>query len=139
MMVYIFATFCGCSLSLSKVQFCCSTSKRSPKKPRQKSVKCCMKAPIRQGFLQTSLFIVKDTLKSQLQTDAFISLLKSLSSVPSTSSLSIVACQRSLQQGFWLTLLLCSRECLMKIFKYFLLCRIVIPKVLWNWPKADFF
>ena len=63
MMVYIFASFCGCSMSLSKVMnggaILHFPSKNSPKKPSQQWVKCCMKAPISQVLLQTSLLIVQ--------------------------------------------------------------------------------
>ena len=72
--------------------------KKSPKKPSQKWTKCCMKAPIRQFILKTSLFIVHFSkrylktpswtffMKNQLQTDAFVAFVKSLSSFLSTSS-----------------------------------------------------
>ena len=54
MMVYIFFTFCDRSMSLTLH----SQTKNSPKKPNQKWAKCCMRAPIRQVFLKSSLFIV---------------------------------------------------------------------------------
>ena len=74
--------------------------KKSPKKPNQKWVKCCVKAPIRQAVLQISLFIVQFStrcwktpswiflVKNQPQTEASEALVKSLLSVPSASSLS---------------------------------------------------
>ena len=92
--------------------------KTSPKKPNQKWIKCCMKAPIRQALLQKSLFIVQFRtrclktpswtffIKNQLQADAFEALAKSLLSVPSTRSLSTAT--RSLQQDFYRTLLFYS-------------------------------
>ena len=113
MMVYIFVTFCGCSMSLSKVMT--GDTILSPKKPNQKWAKCCMKARIRQVFLKTSLFIVHFSkrckrylktpswtffMKNQFQTDAFVAFVKPLSSVLSTSSMTTATWQRSLQQGF---------------------------------------
>ena len=68
--------------------------KKSPKKPNQKWVKCCLKGPISQVHLQTFLFILQFStrclktlswtyvIKYQLQTDAFKAFVKSLSSVP---------------------------------------------------------
>ena len=86
-----------------------------------------MTAPIRQLLWQTFLFIVQFSnrylkapscsflMKNKLQTDAFVAFVKSFSSVSSTSSLSTMTWQRSLQQGFWLTLLLCLRGSLNRI------------------------
>ena len=95
--------------------------KKSTKKPNEKCVKCCMKAPIRQVYLQASLFILQLStrclktlwwtyvIKNQLQTVRFEAFVISLSSVPTTSSLITATWQRSLQQDFYLTLLFCSR------------------------------
>ena len=78
-----------------------------------------MKTPIKQVLLQTSLFIVQFSkrclkisswtfIKNQPKTDAFEAFVKSLSRVPSTSSLSTATWQMSLQQDFCLTLLMWS-------------------------------
>ena len=79
---------------------CTPHKKKSYKNPNQKFVECCVKAPIRQVFLQASLFIVQlgtrclktppwtFFIKNQLQTDAFEAFVKSLPSVSSNSSLS---------------------------------------------------
>ena len=94
-MIYVCITFCGHSMSLSKVNtlFIVLFSTR------------CLKTPSWTFFI-----------KNQPQTYAFEAFAKSLSRVPSTSSLSTAACQRSLQQDFWLTLLLCSRGSLNRNF-----------------------
>ena len=75
-----------------------TTPKKSPKNPNQKYVKCCMKGSIRQILLQTSLVQFSTTclkmpfmeffIKIQPNTEAFEGFVKSVSSVPSTSSLS---------------------------------------------------
>ena len=71
-----------------------------------------MKARIRQVLLKTSLLIAHFSkkirenifmdffMKNQLQTDAFVAFVISLSGVLSTSSLSTVNWRRLLQEGF---------------------------------------
>ena len=124
------------------VQFYTPPPKKSLKNLNQKWVKCCMKAPIRQVLLKTSLFVVHFSkrylkalwwtflMKNQLQTDVFMVFAKSLSSVLSISSLSTVTSLKSLQQSFWLTLVLCSRGSQMAICYDFLLYRVVICEAL---------
>ena len=133
------------------MQICTPPPKKSPKKPNQKWAKCCMKATIRQVFLKTSLFIVHFSkrylktsswtyfMKNQLQINAFVAFVKSLSSVLSTSSLSTATWQKPLYQSFWLTLLLCSRRFQNATSNDFLLYRVVISKALWIWQNAHFF
>ena len=126
------------------MQFCTPPPKKSPKDLNQNWDKCCMKVPIRQVLLQTSLFIVQFSkrylktpswdflIKNQLQTDAFVAFGKYLSSVPSTGSLNTVTWQRSLQQGF------CSRRSQMVISNDFVLYRIVIRKGTLNLTENSF-
>ena len=57
-MVYIFPSFQWLQY-VSIKRNCTSPSKKSPEKPNQKWVQCCMKAPISQVLLQTSLLIVQ--------------------------------------------------------------------------------
>ena len=103
------------------LQFYSPPPKKSLKNPDQKWAKSCMKASIRQVLLNISLVAVHFSkrylqipwctflMKNLLQTDVFVTFVKSLSSAPSTSSLSTVTWLNSLEQGFWLPLLLCSR------------------------------
>ena len=102
------------------VQFYTPSPQKDPKNPNQKLGRCYMKAPIRQALLKASLFIVHFSkrylktswsiffMKNQLQTDVFVAFVKPLSSVLLTSSLSTTTWLKSLEQGFRLTLLLCS-------------------------------
>ena len=145
-MVYIFATLCYCNMSLSKVR----TRGCNFALP----IKKALKSPTKNGLsavwrhLSTSLLVLQFgkrhlktpswtfLIKNWLQTDAFVAFVKSLSSVPLTSSLSTATWQRSLQQGDFFYAL----EILwMAISSYFVLYRIVIPKALWIWPNAHFF
>ena len=133
------------------MQFCTLTSKKSLRKSKQKLVKCWMKAPIRQVLLHTSMFILQFSKRSfknplqtdyQLQTDACVTFVKSLSSVPSTSSLSTTTSQSLSQQSFWLTLLLTNfalEDPWMAISNHFHLYRVVISTALLIWPNTHFF
>ena len=95
------------------MQLCTPTSKKNLKKSNQKWVKCWMKAPIRQVLLHTSLFLVQFSkiyfrilyelflIRNQLQTDACVAFVNSLSIVPPISSLNTAASHSLSQQKFW--------------------------------------
>ena len=58
-------------------------------------------------------------MRNQFQTDSWMAFMKSVSTVPSTSSSSAAFWYRSIQEDVWLTLLLCSRGSLNGNFWYF--------------------
>ena len=103
-------------------KFALPNLKNSPKKPNQKWFKCCMKAPIRQVLLQTSLFIVLQFSTRYLKSPAWTFLWKISSKRTRLWLLWNLfqvfhklafwveqTLKRSLELDFWLTLLLCFR------------------------------
>ena len=154
-MIHICITFCGCSMSLSKVMtrgvILHCPPKKSPKKPNQKWVKCCMKTPIKQVLLQTSLFIVQFStrclnipswtffIKNQLKTDAFEAFGKSFQGFHQLAlwaqRLDKGSCSKIFDKLYFCDL----KDIWIEIFNDFLLYIVVIPKTLWIWPNAPFF